>query len=277
MKILRHRKTTTIGRGYIEKIARKAIQCGFIEILELRNIMAVERFYAGVLVKLRKEFFPPIHILSDDLWVKFDGGCDRDTKAGDTCRFCYWANLLRRWTGLIPNEAERATKPIPYIPCYLFNKVNGRYERIDLKTSTFDFLSGSFLECSIKLEDFKEYVKDIEETYQLRMPLPKTLYPDEAYDDISEPVEDQDLPPKEARELGQLRRQKENWDNSIKAAVIATLFCEHQDHRVTRDELRRELFSQQDLPSIPETSFRRVWKAIPQKFKHIGGSPQKSS
>ena len=79
----------------------------------------------------------------------------------------------------------------------------------------------------------------------------------------------------ERKELGQLKREKEKWDDSIRATVVATQYCVSQGRPVTRDETWNELRNHR-LGEIPGTTFEKIWKAIPQKCRHAGGRPKKA-
>jgi hypothetical protein len=80
---------------------------------------------------------------------------------------------------------------------------------------------------------------------------------------------------KEKQELGRLQREKEKWDDSIRAAVVAGLFCAGlKGQRIIRDQLW-EALRQEGLDSIPDTTFDKIWKAVPEKFRHPGGRPPK--
>ena len=294
MKESKNQKTLKeADRTYLDKIATpvEAIRLGLIKMIELIYLMAAEEPYTDVLPELRKEFFlPSNHKYYGKDWVRIRAGCNVEIKTGIGCRRCYWINLLRRWTGVLPNELKKEMKPIPYIPCYWFDKVSGEYYKID---RSHKITPNWFYNSSIKLEDFLQYMKDIEKTYQLQLPSPKWLYPDEAYPDISQVVENQgriatefvddiqeserkSLTGKEARELGQLRKEKLKWDDSIVAAVKAGLFCSSQGRSITKKELDTELY-QQKLGQIHKTTFDRIWKAIPQELRSLGGRPKESS
>jgi hypothetical protein len=80
---------------------------------------------------------------------------------------------------------------------------------------------------------------------------------------------------KQSREFGQLKLEKKKWDQSIKAAVEATLFCKDQKIPVTRNQLWDHLLKNK-LGDIPDTTFEKIWKAIPQKYRSKGGRPKKA-
>ncbi|GAG37422.1 unnamed protein product, partial [marine sediment metagenome] len=54
------------------------------------------------------------------------------------------------------------------------------------------------------------------------------------------------------------------------------LFCSRQDRPVTRKQLHDELYRLK-LDSIPDTTLDRIWKAIPEKFRNLGGRPKSYS
>jgi len=76
---------------------------------------------------------------------------------------------------------------------------------------------------------------------------------------------------KEKIELGQLRIEKQNWDTSIEAAVMATIYSLKQKDKIIKKELEDEL-KKYDLP---ETTFLKIWKAIPEQYRSSGGRPSK--
>lgn len=80
---------------------------------------------------------------------------------------------------------------------------------------------------------------------------------------------------KDAREFGQLKLEKKKWDKSIKASVQATLFCKDQKTPVIRKQLWDHLLEKK-LADIPDTTFEKIWKAIPQQYRSTGGRPSKA-
>ncbi len=88
--------------------------------------------------------------------------------------------------------------------------------------------------------------------------------------------EKESLTPNEKRELGRLRNEKIKWDSSIKAATIAGIFCGTQSQLITKKKLRKELESHKLYLNLSDTTFEKIWKAIPEKHKNLGGRPRKS-
>jgi len=74
---------------------------------------------------------------------------------------------------------------------------------------------------------------------------------------------------KERSELGRLRREKENWDKSIKAAVIVTEFCVKHSEPVIREQGRASIGF-----DIPNTTFEKIWGNIPGKYRKTSGRPK---
>ena len=90
-------------------------------------------------------------------------------------------------------------------------------------------------------------------------------------------IEKDTLTPKEAQELGRLRREKSKWDDSIEAALQIGLFCNElskQDEKITRDMLSQKLFDLK-FKDLPNTTIEKIWKAIPEKFRKKAGRPTK--
>jgi hypothetical protein len=84
----------------------------------------------------------------------------------------------------------------------------------------------------------------------------------------------QELNAKERRELGQLRREKQKWDYSIRAAVLAALYCGNQEQPVTRKQLQNELY-QNGFKELHDSVFEKIWNTIPEKYRSSGGRPKK--
>lgn len=82
------------------------------------------------------------------------------------------------------------------------------------------------------------------------------------------------LSPKEVRELGQLRKEKNKWDKSIVAAIETAFFCKDQKIPVTKNQLWNNL-EKKKLADIPNTTFEKIWKSIPEAFRSSGGRPKK--
>ena len=83
-----------------------------------------------------------------------------------------------------------------------------------------------------------------------------------------------DLDGNERRELGRLRQEKEKWDASIEAAVVASLFGSRRERAVTRAELWEEL-QENGFGQIPDSNFEKIWKALKGKgLTHTGGRPK---
>lgn len=77
---------------------------------------------------------------------------------------------------------------------------------------------------------------------------------------------------KEKRELGQLRREKEKWDASMKVAVRIGIFCREQDRELNWAEVYDK--AQTIDSSLPEKTIRQVWNAIPPQYRSKGGYPK---
>ena len=81
----------------------------------------------------------------------------------------------------------------------------------------------------------------------------------------------------EARELGRLRREKSNWNDSIEAAVQIGIYCNQLsvgDKKITRDNLSNKLF-ELGFKDLPDTTIEKIWKAIPEKHRKKAGRPSK--
>lgn len=84
---------------------------------------------------------------------------------------------------------------------------------------------------------------------------------------------DMKLSAKDARLLGQLKREKETWDKSLAVAVQVGIFCAQEDREVKRDEIYDFVYSIDD--TISKATFEKIWKAIPVKYRKSAGAPQK--
>ncbi len=87
-------------------------------------------------------------------------------------------------------------------------------------------------------------------------------------------ISNEDLLPEERRELGRLRLEKEKWDASIKAAVVAGMVAS-EGQSMTKDQLRGAL-KQNGVPwaEMPDTTFNKIWAAIPERLRNRGGRPK---
>ncbi len=93
------------------------------------------------------------------------------------------------------------------------------------------------------------------------------------------PQEDPELEPlngRESRELGQLRKEKLKWDESLKAAVHIGIFCSNKkDGSVTKAMVYDELNKYDS--SLQESTIERIRNAIPDKCRKGSGRPPKDS
>jgi hypothetical protein len=85
--------------------------------------------------------------------------------------------------------------------------------------------------------------------------------------------ENEELDGKEKRELGRLRTEKQNWNNSIDAAVHAGIFCKSAGRKIIRGELFDYLY-EEGFGELPETTLERIWKSIPAEYKKGPGRPK---
>ena len=81
------------------------------------------------------------------------------------------------------------------------------------------------------------------------------------------------LAAQEARELGELRKEKAKWDSSIAAAVQAGVHFANLDREIIRDELKDFIYKTDK--TIPNTTIDKIWKALPDKYKKGAGRPRK--
>ena len=88
-------------------------------------------------------------------------------------RVHYWSNLIRRWAGLEADSIKERLPPISYLQCYSHNSKTGRKEKVDRNVKRPDHMN------FINLDEFGEYLKDAEYKYQLQIPLPQCLYPND--------------------------------------------------------------------------------------------------
>lgn len=87
-----------------------------------------------------------------------------------------------------------------------------------------------------------------------------------------------ELTGKEKRELGQLRREKENWELTIEAAAWAGAYCAiaaSSGSLVINADLGDQL--RKKFPDLLDASIRRVQSAIPKQYKKGPGAPRKSN
>jgi hypothetical protein len=81
------------------------------------------------------------------------------------------------------------------------------------------------------------------------------------------------LTAQEARELGELRKEKAKWNSSIAVAVQAGIHFANFGRQIIRDELQ-DFINKMDK-NIPNTTIDKIWKAVPDKYKKGPGRPKK--
>lgn len=124
----------------------------------------------------------------------------------------------------------------------------------------FDPLSPEAQNLDINPKDYI-YLKSEVEELEIRKPW--------LYDDDKQ----QPLDGKERREFGQLKREKEKWDASIKAAVTIGIFCQKQKKKMLFKEIQAKV--NKFDKNIPETTIRKIFAALPEQYKSQGGRPKK--
>jgi|GEM_PF-3522115 len=102
---------------------------------------------------------------------------------------------------------------------------------------------------------------------------PASEKPQEPASEIGE-VNESALTPRERKELGRLRLEKEKWDTSIRAAIVVGRSLT-PGNRFIKEELWKILeksgIQRNDLPN---TVFNQIWASIPTEFRNIGGRPK---
>jgi len=83
------------------------------------------------------------------------------------------------------------------------------------------------------------------------------------------------LSPEEARELGKLRMEKENWNRSIAAAVDVGIFCACHEGFILKKEITDHIY--RFYSELPDTTIEKIWKAIPEVYKKKAGRPKKEN
>lgn len=96
------------------------------------------------------------------------------------------------------------------------------------------------------------------------------------YDMIPVANDGVELSGKERTELGRLKVEKEKWDDSIKAGVIAGLYCGMENRQVTKNELLDELAKNGIYYNETTPAFKKIRKALPRKFKKDAGRVRKN-
>lgn len=81
------------------------------------------------------------------------------------------------------------------------------------------------------------------------------------------------LPPEDARELGQLRAQKERMDITIAAAVHVGIFCAEIGRPIVRREAQ-DFVNEFDM-HVTDISIDKMWRALPEKYRKGPGRPRK--
>jgi len=81
------------------------------------------------------------------------------------------------------------------------------------------------------------------------------------------------LSPTEKRHYGQLKAERDTFDDAIGATVKAVLYCQKIGKRITKPELFDYL---KDIsPDLPVTTMNKIRNALPQQFKKGPGAPLK--
>ena len=96
--------------------------------------------------------------------------------------------------------------------------------------------------------------------------------------EIAKLKQTQELSGKEHQEFGRLRKEKEKWDLSIKVAARAGVIASTSEEKITRPKLWTELEASgviKNSGEIPDTTFKKIWDAIPQEYRNLGGRPSK--
>ena len=151
-----------------EQIAREAKVLGYIKIIDLVGIIVAEESYIDILPKLNDEYLPrglmrPVkQTESIEYW---------QTKEN---RIWAWMSLFRRWAGIEPDVIKERSRGIRFLDCYGLNKKSGEFNKVDLNQNIPDYFDDY-----IKLDDFKDYLKNIESLNQIQLPVPLILCSDE--------------------------------------------------------------------------------------------------
>lgn len=162
----------------IEQVARKTISDGYIKIIDLMEIMAVDEAYISILPRLREEYLPKGWI-GPQTYVGEDSAGDDEKwvepvdllKTSDG-RFYYWMNLIKRWAGLDADVVKERLPDIAYLECYRHDRRVGKYNIIDRGKTTPDHIRDF-----INLDELKKYLENVEYILQVQFPLPKLLFP----------------------------------------------------------------------------------------------------
>lgn len=159
---------------WFDNIEKKAILNGFTPLVDLAYLMAVEENYSEILPLLWRFFECDLkgpEITNDDL-----AGNDLENYKE---RFKIWFRLLQRWCGIGSQPSEHYSTPalwgrvgeIDYLPLYRRDALSVDLKRVDSDRNESDL---------VKLNEFKEYVKNIERSLKRDLPLPIKLFPIQA-------------------------------------------------------------------------------------------------
>ena len=78
---------------------------------------------------------------------------------------------------------------------------------------------------------------------------------------------------KEVQELGRLKTEKKKWDASINAAFHIGMWVTKIKDRLKRAQVQDKLIEIEK--EIADTTFQKIWKAIPDEKRNLGGRPKK--
>lgn len=163
-----------LSAQWFDNITKKAILNGFIQLYYLAHMMALEENYSEIL---------------PSLWGFYQcdvKGLKRRTKADLTGhdienyknRVVMWDRLLQRWGGIKVHPAltKGRVDTIKYLNLYREDSISGELKRVDSNQTESDL---------VKLDEFEEYLKNIEKALQIDFPLPKRLFPINDKDAVS--------------------------------------------------------------------------------------------
>lgn len=144
--------------------ARKAIVEGHILAEDFVDILANDSSCSKILPILFEKYFPNHGIPFGD--SKYVDPTFRHVRVG-----C-WMKIIIRWAGMENDETKYKSPGITYLPYYYRNKRTGKFVVFDLEKQNPEYLGPNDY---FKIEDIKDYLKDVKDIYHISIPFPTIL------------------------------------------------------------------------------------------------------
>jgi hypothetical protein len=167
-------KPRDYSEDQIDEIAKRAIFNGFIEMEDLAYIMAEEECYSEILPRLWR--FYECHVKWETDKIHTENYKDRAD---------VWSKIIERMGGILGDKddiwAGQAKeewkawhrKNLKPVRCF-----KGVYRYSEIAEQPVDNFFDRVESDCVKLEDLKEYIKDLEQVLKIKISLPQRLFPE---------------------------------------------------------------------------------------------------